>query len=146
MPTPDLVKKITAKLKRKNLNINNEEKIYKMIEYAKQRTNTINEIIHEIMKFADHVPVDKEILDKYDYQNLGKLWSEELRKNKIINENLIKNIIALSKKTLNIAGKNLFIPLRLMLIGEEHGPDLHTIIDILGQEESIRRIENIKID
>ena len=27
-----------------------------------------------------------------------------------------------------------------MLIGEEHGPDLYTIINILGLEESIERI------
>ena len=42
---------------------------------------------------------------------------------------------------LNVKGKNLFFPLRILLIGETHGPDLHTIINILGVKESIKRLK-----
>ena len=45
---------------------------------------------------------------------------------------------------LKITGKQLFIPLRLMLINKEHGPDLFTIINILGIDESIKRIKRIE--
>ena len=55
---------------------------------------------------------------------------------------MIKNLIANTAKDLNIAGKNLFIPLRYGLINVEHGPDLFSIINILGINESIKRLEN----
>ena len=139
-PISNLIKLITKKLKSQNYDLDNEKKLYKVIEFAKQRTNTVDEIINEIIKFLKHVPINKDFLNKYDYLNLGKLWCEELSKNLTIDENIIKNIIYLSNQTLKISGKNLFIPLRLMLIGQEHGPDLYTIINILGQKESIRRI------
>ena len=51
------------------------------------------------------------------------------------------NIIDKTKTSLNIYGKNLFIPLRTALIGKEHGPDLYTIINILGKNESIERLK-----
>ena len=81
------------------------------------------------------------ILDKYDYKNLGQFWCNELGNNDTLDNMIIKNLIDLSKQILGIAGKNLFIPLRLMLIGQEHGPDLYTIINILGLKESIKRIK-----
>ena len=40
-------------------------------------------------------------------------------------------------------GKDLFIPIRLVLFGEKHGPDIALIISILGKEESITRFTNI---
>jgi len=49
-------------------------------------------------------------------------------------------ITANSKKTLNIFGKNLFFPLRIALTGTPHGADLFTIINIIGVEETIKRI------
>ena len=117
-----------------------------MIEFAKIRTNTINEIVNEIINILQDVAIDKNILNQYSYQQLGKLWNQELSKHSTIDENTIKNIINLSKENLGISGKNLFIPLRIMLIGKEHGPDLYTIINFLGQQESIKRIKNITTD
>ena len=56
--------------------------------------------------------------------------------------NQIKKIINETKQALNISGKNIFLPLRFGLIGELHGPDLFTIIDIIGIKESINRIKS----
>ena len=58
-----------------------------------------------------------------------------------IDEIYIQQIIQKSKDVLNISGKNLFIPIRLMMIGKEHGPDLYTIINLLGKKESLTRIK-----
>jgi len=43
---------------------------------------------------------------------------------------------------MKISGKNIFLPLRFGLIGELHGPDLYTIINILGKNQSIERLQN----
>ena len=42
---------------------------------------------------------------------------------------------------MNINGKQIFFPLRAILYGKFHGPDLYTIISILGIDETIKRLE-----
>jgi len=37
-------------------------------------------------------------------------------------------------------GKALFLPLRVALTGEEHGPDLKTLLPLIGRERSVRRL------
>ena len=115
-----------------------EKKLLQMLEYAKPRVNTINEIVHEINCFLIH---EKVVIDNNDYKNLSNLWIDELKHIDIISEDAIKDIIDKTKSSLNISGKNLFIPLRTALIGKEHGPDLYTIINILGKNESIERLK-----
>lgn len=52
----------------------------------------------------------------------------------------IKAMIKSVQKDTGVKGKQLFMPLRLALTGEEHGPDLGMIAELLGREESIARI------
>ena len=42
---------------------------------------------------------------------------------------------------MEVSGKKIFFPLRTVLYGSSHGPDLYTIISILGIEESIKRLK-----
>jgi glutamyl-tRNA synthetase len=37
-------------------------------------------------------------------------------------------------------GKTLFLPLRLALTGEEHGPDLATLLPLIGREKAALRL------
>ena len=137
----DLILEIKNLLKNHKININDEVQLIKMIEYAKPRVNTKNEIINEILCFFNCEKNNFNLLENYEYKLLGEFWSKELNKISTINENYIKNIIKSTSDELKISGKNLFIPLRLLLIGKEHGPDLYTIINILDKEESIKRLK-----
>jgi len=38
-------------------------------------------------------------------------------------------------------GKALFQPLRLALTGREHGPDMHSLLPLIGEAEALRRLE-----
>ena len=40
-----------------------------------------------------------------------------------------------------IKGKNLWMPIRLAITGQMHGPDIGNIVEILGRDEVIRRIQ-----
>jgi glutamyl-tRNA synthetase len=44
------------------------------------------------------------------------------------------------KTTTGRKGKALFLPLRLALTGEEHGPDLATLLPLIGREKAARRL------
>ena len=52
----------------------------------------------------------------------------------------LKAILDELKTTLSVAGKKLFMPLRIALTGEQHGPELVQIANLLGQEKMRERI------
>lgn len=49
------------------------------------------------------------------------------------------------KAELNVKGKALFQPLRIALTGELHGPELKSIMELLGQEKIIARLQQAAI-
>ena len=52
----------------------------------------------------------------------------------------------MTKKTLQetgIKGKNLFMPIRIAVSGEMHGPELPETIFLLGREKSIKHIDQV---
>ncbi|HDR3342043.1 TPA: hypothetical protein QCN85_005899 [Bacillus anthracis] len=57
-------------------------------------------------------------------------------------ENIFPQIKAVQKET-GIKGKNLFMPIRIAVSGEMHGPELPDTIYLLGREKSIEHIENM---
>ena len=57
-------------------------------------------------------------------------------------ENIFPQIKAVQKET-GIKGKNLFMPIRIAVSGEMHGPELPETIYLLGREKSIQHIEKM---
>ncbi|AXQ77863.1 glutamate--tRNA ligase [Streptococcus chenjunshii] len=58
-------------------------------------------------------------------------------------ENIFPQIKAVQKET-GIKGKNLFMPIRIAVSGEMHGPELPDTIFLLGREKAIRHIEKMQ--
>jgi glutamyl-tRNA synthetase len=56
------------------------------------------------------------------------------------NKDGIGAAIKLAGKTAGAKGKGLFMPLRVKLTGNCHGPDLVGILEVIGREEAIRRL------
>ena len=44
---------------------------------------------------------------------------------------------------LSLKGKELFNPVRIALFGDAIGPDIPIILDILGKDEAIKRINKV---
>jgi glutamyl-tRNA synthetase len=45
------------------------------------------------------------------------------------------------KESTGRKGKALFLPLRLALTGEDHGPDIGTILPLIGREKAVLRLK-----
>ncbi len=127
-------------------NIKNKNQYLSAIEYEKNNATTIIDLYNKTESYFNNSfgITTKSSLKPYDPASLFMLWINHLKKIDDITSENINNIIMSSKNELGIAGKKLFIPLRLALIGKEHGPDLFTIINILGIDESINRLNAIK--
>jgi nondiscriminating glutamyl-tRNA synthetase len=54
----------------------------------------------------------------------------------------LKTILDDLKSKLNVSGKKLFMPLRLALTGQEHGPELVQIVNLIGKEKMQQRFNN----
>ncbi|MBZ0202525.1 MAG: glutamate--tRNA ligase [Ignavibacteria bacterium] len=52
-----------------------------------------------------------------------------------------KPLLSEVQKETGVKGKNLFMPVRLALTGEEHGPELGLIAYVLGKEEVLKRLK-----
>ena len=53
----------------------------------------------------------------------------------------IKAAIKQVQKDTGVKGKNLFMPIRIAISGEMHGPELGQTIEVLGREKSLNHLE-----
>ena len=67
---------------------------------------------------------------------------EAMSDDEFVVENIFPQIKAVQKET-GIKGKNLFMPIRIAVSGEMHGPELPETIYLLGREKSIQHIEKM---
>ena len=135
----NIINKVLTDYNVNNINID----INKITNYCQIRIIRLNQIWDEIKCFYICSDFNVAQLKDFDYKNLFSFWVSNLNSIDMISEENINLIIQNSKESLNIYGKNLFIPLRIALIGQPHGPDLFTLVDILGINETIKRL-NIK--
>lgn len=94
--------------------------------------------------FSKHVPED-ETADVFLYSESGQkvvhLLLEKLKDIEDVTAERFSEILADAKSTLGVKGKYLFMPVRLALTGETHGPELPLIAEILGKEECLKRLQ-----
>ena len=69
------------------------------------------------------------------------MWIHELSQINNLDKESINTITKKTKNKLNIFGKEVFLPLRIALIGANTGPDIYSIIYVLGTEESVKRLD-----
>lgn len=74
-------------------------------------------------------------------KNAGESFFIELDKSAQTNNTDLKSILNDIKTKLNVSGKNLFMPVRLSLTGQEHGPELANIVNLLGADRMRQRFQ-----
>ncbi|MDQ0068032.1 glutamate--tRNA ligase [Chryseobacterium lathyri] len=134
-------------LKNTDLNLSGvaDEKLVKIIGLMKERA-TFPKDIYENGKFFFEAPVS------YDEKASKKAWNEETS---AVLEELVKNLATteftseILKQAVHDFAENkglgmgkVMMPLRLSLVGELKGPDVPDIMELIGKEESISRINN----
>ena len=85
----------------------------------------------------------KEIFSDESVVNTLKVFKEEIEKVDNIVKEQVKEIVKNTQVNANVKGKMLYMPLRIALTGEMHGPDFSSLIYLLGKEEIINRINKV---
>ena len=71
-----------------------------------------------------------------------KYFSEKLSYQEDWSEEEIKSLVKETGEKTNVSGKELYSPLRLSLFGALQGPDIPHLVNILGINESVKRMKN----
>ena len=58
-----------------------------------------------------------------------------------MDSNEFKIIVSEIQNSIGIKGKNLWTPIRIVITGKLRGPDIGSIVEIIGKEECIRRVQ-----
>ena len=126
--------------------ISNEEQYLKIIDVARNRISVLSDITKISKPFfiePDFNEEDKMLINEENSQKLYSFWFENLKEIETISDEAVNNLLQRSTEELGIKGKDLYFPLRLALFGSVHGPELPVIFDILGKEETVKRLKNV---
>ncbi|MBK5252667.1 MAG: glutamate--tRNA ligase [Peptostreptococcaceae bacterium] len=119
--------RLVVKVSRDNLSylsqIGDEAKIFFGKEVAVE-----NDEAMELLRM-EHVP------------ELLRVLKEKVKEAEIIDAEFGKTIFKTLKKETGVKGKNLFMPVRIALTGQMHGPEMVEIIEVLGRDTIIERID-----
>ena len=128
------------------IDITDKDKYLKVIANARMRVSKLSDIVGQSKQYYFDLKLSEEakkiILDE-NSQKIYKYWIDEFYKKENWSKEDILELQNKSMEKLGIKGKSFFIPIRLALIGAEHGPDFPAIIDILGRDETVKRFSKV---
>ena len=133
-----------------NTNPEGEElkKVEKIISALKERIEYLAQIKEEAgIFFAQEVKPEnekaEEILQQKELPEVLEKFSTRLEELEDLEPASIKKMLKNITKELSLPGKKVFMPLRVALTGQMHGPDLPDIISILGKEGVRNRLDSL---
>lgn len=125
------------------------DKAEKMVELYKPQMKSVDEIVPLTDLFFEDFPeltaTEKDFMAAETVPTVLHAFKTKLEALSDVDfksENIFLLIKAVQKET-GIKGKNLFMPIRIAVSGEMHGPELPDTIYLLGREKSIEHIENV---
>ena len=125
------------------------KKARKLVELYKPQMKSVDEIVPLTDLFFSDFPelteAEKEVMAGETVPTVLEAFKaklEAMSDDEFGAENIFPQIKAVQKET-GIKGKNLFMPIRIAVSGEMHGPELPDTIYLLGREKSIQHIENM---
>jgi nondiscriminating glutamyl-tRNA synthetase len=120
-----------------------------LIDSVKESLSTVQESVDKVeFIFQNKVDiVEEDALETLKTEGLPDILSaikEELDDKESISMDYAKGFMKIIQKKSGVKGKNLFMPTRAVLTGSVHGPDLVSILYLLGKENILKRIEYVE--
>jgi nondiscriminating glutamyl-tRNA synthetase len=94
--------------------------------------------------FNEHPVLDdaaKEVLAGETVPAVLAAFKEQLEQMEVVDAPTVKASIKAVQKETGVKGKNLFMPIRVAVSGQMHGPELPDTIELLGREKSLAHLE-----
>lgn len=108
------------------------------ISYAAQILDHVDIFFNDNIEFENDeakIPLADE-----DLPRVVESFCEKFRAIEVVDVANVKGILKAVTKELKLGGKKVYMPLRVLLTGKTHGPELFHLIPILGKERTLARI------
>lgn len=130
-------------LSKSGFDVSNPEKNKRAVSALQTYINKLDEIPKHAeiyYKNAELSPFQIEFIKNDSSQRVIKQIIEKLDRQDDFTQDNFKSILIAVQNETGIKGKPLYHPVRLVLTGEEQGPELGLIAYVLGKEEVIKRL------
>ncbi len=120
-----------------------QDRYLKIISAARERSTLLPDLAEYAQIFTKPSPLsedDQSYIQSADSHKVLSWYHDQIKGIDTDDAELIKKITSAGIKELGIKGKNYYMPLRLALLGQPHGPDMPTILGILGKDEALKRL------
>lgn len=127
----------------------NSDGLKDLVQLLKDRISNLQDIKEEAgLFFNDEVDITdgqaEEVLKMEHIHDLMNIFEKKVEEVDTIDENFGKIVFKQIQKEHGYKGKNLFMPIRVIITGEVHGPDMGLTLKVLGKEKVLKRIESTR--
>lgn len=144
LPLDYIAEQCRAYFKQAGIDISDNDKYLRVINTARNYITVLPEIVAQSEAYyqtKDLEGKDLEDITDADSRRLFEWYIKELSSLQSCDKDALGELVSRGMTELGIKGKQYFHPLRLALIYRGSGPDIPTLIDILGIEESTSRLK-----
>lgn len=127
------------------LTAENKEQLEKIVAAVQGYLPNVSSIVEHVqLFFAEQVEIESEdgaaVLQEEQVPQVVRHFADKIRAAENLDGVIVKKILKETSKELKLGGRKVFMPLRVALTGQTHGPELHDIIPILGKEKILGRL------
>lgn len=108
------------------------------LAYVAQITEHVRIFFHDDIRFESEEA--REILREEQVPQVLDAFQDKLAAMPVVDEGSVKALLKSLTKELKLGGKKVYMPIRVALTGQTHGPELFYMIPILGKERIAKRI------
>lgn len=120
-----------------------EKRLELITKTFQESISRLPEIVEQSRFLFEDVTVEPEALKMRNVEHIEILkekMKEELSQIEEMDEETAKGFMKKVQKASGFKGKDLYMPVRALLTGQVHGPELSNILEILGKDEILRRL------
>lgn len=121
-----------------------EKRLELITKTFQESISRLPEIVEQSRFLFEDVAVEPDALKMRNVEHIEILkekMKEELSQIEEMDEETAKGFMKKVQKASGFKGKDLYMPVRALLTGQVHGPELSNILEILGKGEILRRLK-----
>jgi nondiscriminating glutamyl-tRNA synthetase len=120
-----------------------------IVDAVKESLTVVSEVAEKTrLFFEDSVsPEDdeaREVLKQDHIPHLIEVFREKVKQAPEVDEGFLNRVFKEIQKQTGIKGRKLFMPVRVLLTGQTHGPELGRILMILGKNSILKRLDHMQ--
>lgn len=127
------------------------EKYLWLIQAVQERINCLAEVVEAVQVFyQDEVKFEdeaaREVLKQEQVPAVLAALLHKLEENPAPTPEEAKGVLKTLTKELKLGGKQVYMPIRIALTGQAHGPELYFLLAILGYSGVKKRLDSLRVD